>query len=170
MTFIVSSACLGIRESLRRHAIPDRRSAGMTFDSCRSGAALGYGCSRARIREAHPMFRIGLPKLGPKMFSGWLFVLVAGVVLAVLAIIDGGGFSQTPAVTSDGSTGCRLEVSTDQLNVRAGPAQDAELLRTLSRGDFVDGTAIQTNLYRQLEDGSWAVTEFLTPVPGSNCT
>jgi hypothetical protein len=104
------------------------------------------------------MFKIGLPKVGPRMFRGWGFVLVAGVVLAVLAIFDGGGFSQTPAVTSDGSTGCRLEVSTDQL------------LRTLNRGDVVDGTRIQTNLYRQLEDGGWAVTEFLTPLPGSNCT
>ena len=116
------------------------------------------------------MFKIGLPKVGPRMFRGWGFVLVAGVVLAVLAIIDGGGFSQTPAVTSDGSTGCRLEVTTDLLNVRTGPAQDAELVRTLNRGDVVDGTRIQTNLYRQLEDGGWAVTEFLTPLPGSNCT
>jgi hypothetical protein len=116
------------------------------------------------------MFKIGLPKVGPRRFRGWGFVLVAGVVLAVLAIIDGGGFDQTTAVTSDGSTGCRLEVSIDQLNVRAGPAQDAELLRTLNRGDVVDGTRIQANLYRQLEDGSWAVTEFLTPLPGSNCT
>ncbi len=117
------------------------------------------------------MAKVGMPKLESKLFSGWTFVLVAGLVLALVAIIDGGGFSQgAPASTSDGSTGCRLEVTTDQLNVRTGPSQDAELLRTLSRGEVVDGTRIQTNLYRQLEDGTWAVTEFLTPLPGSICT
>jgi hypothetical protein len=116
------------------------------------------------------MVKVGLPKLGPKLFSGWLFVVVAGLLLALVAIIDGGGLSQTPAVTADGSTGCRLEVTTDQLNVRAAPSQDAALLSTLARGDVVDGTRNQSNFYRQLEDGGWAVTEFLTPLPGSNCT
>ena len=60
-------------------------------------------------------------------------------------------------------------MTTDQINVRAGPSQDAELLRMLVRGDVVDGTRIVTNLYRQLEDGTWATTEFLTPLPGTNC-
>ena len=117
------------------------------------------------------MFKIGLPKVGPRMFRGWGFVLVAGVVLAVRAIIDSGRLQPDPGRhVGRFHVGCRLEVSTDQLNVRAGPAQDAELLRTLNRGDIVDGTRIQTNFYRQLEDGGWAVTEFLTPLPGSICT
>jgi hypothetical protein len=115
------------------------------------------------------MPKVGMPKLESKLFSGWLFVLVAGFLLAVIATIDSGGLGQAPATTADGSTGCRLEVTADQLNVRAGPSQDAELQGTLSRGTVVDGTQIQVNLYRQLEDGGWAATEFLTPVPGSNC-
>lgn len=117
------------------------------------------------------MVKLGLPKLGAKqLFSGWLFVLFAGSVLALYAILDSGGLGQqAPVSTSDGSTGCRLEVTTDQLNVRSGPSQDAPLVGTLTRGTVVDGTGIVTNFYRQLEDGSWAVTEFLTPVPGGNC-
>jgi hypothetical protein len=116
-----------------------------------------------RTEEADAMAKVGIPT-----FSGWAFVLVAGVVLALIAIVDRGGFEVT-ASASDGSTGCQLEVTTDQLNVRSGPSQEAELLRTLARGARVDGTRIQTNFYRQLEDGTWAVSEFLTPLPGSNC-
>jgi hypothetical protein len=117
------------------------------------------------------MAKVSMPKLESKLFHGWFFVLVAGLLLALVAIFDAGGLGQptAPASTADGSTGCRLEVVTDQLNVRAGPGQDAELVGTLSRGDVVDGTPIVTNLYRRLEDGNWAVTEFLTPLPGSNC-
>jgi hypothetical protein len=116
------------------------------------------------------MVKVGVPRLESKMFAGWGFVIVAGLLLALIAIIDGGGLTgPAPASTADGSSGCQLEVTTDQLNLRAGPSQDAELLGTLSRGDVVDGTRIQNNLYRQLEDGSWGVTEFLAPLPGSNC-
>lgn len=116
------------------------------------------------------MAKVGMPKLESKMFSGWMFVLVAGLLLALIAIIDSGGLDQAPASTADGSTGCRLEVTADELNVRSEPRQDAPLAGTLTRGTVVDGTLIVTNFYRQLEDGTWAVTEFLTPVPGSICS
>ena len=127
------------------------------------------------------MAKVPVPKLESKLFSGWAFVLVAGLLLALYAIIDGGGLSgqgtgstgsgtSTTTVTTNGAAPCRLEVTTDDLNVRAAPAQDAELLRTLPRGDMVDGTRIEANFYRQLADGGWAATEFLTPVPGTNCT
>ena len=123
------------------------------------------------------MAKVSVPKLEGKFFSGWAFVLVTGLLLALYAIIDGGGLadstSYTPAAPvagSDGSTGCQLEVTTDRINVRAGPSQDTEQLRVLTRGELVDGTRVVVNLYRQLEDGTWATSEFLAPVPGSNCT
>jgi hypothetical protein len=116
-------------------------------------------------------FKLAKPTLDKKFFEGWLFVILAGLVLAVIAIFNSGGsLGQTVGSTADGSSGCRLEVTTDRLNVRASPSQDAPLVRTLSRGDVVDGTRIQNNFYRQLEDGGWAAVEFLTPLPGSNCT
>jgi hypothetical protein len=114
------------------------------------------------------MAKVSMPKLEGKSFSGWVFVLITGLLLALYAIIDRGGLN---AITvADGSTGCQLEVTTDRINVRAGPSQDTEQLRVLTRGEVVDGTRVVVNLYRQLEDGTWATGEFLTPVPGSNCT
>ena len=124
-----------------------------------------------------------VPKVESKIFSGWVFVLVAGLLLALYAIIDGGGLSgqgttgtggtsttgTSTTVTTD-AVACRLEVTTDEMNVRSAPAQDAALLRTLRRGEVVDGTRIEANFYRQLADGGWAATEFLTPVAGTNCS
>jgi hypothetical protein len=111
--------------------------------------------------------KITIPKLEPSTFKGWAFVLVAGAVLAALAILDRGGLTEVG--TSDGSTGCQLEVSTDELNIRSGPSQEAALVETLPRGVRVDGTRVVTDGYRQLEDGHWAADQFLTPLPGTNC-
>jgi hypothetical protein len=118
------------------------------------------------------MAKVSLPKVESRTFAGWGFVLVAGLLLALYAIFDAGGVgtSSGAGTISDGSSGCQLRVSSEPLNVRAGPSQETELLRVLHRGDVVDGTTIETNFYRQLEDGSWAATEFLTPVPGTNCS
>jgi hypothetical protein len=132
------------------------------------------------------MPKVGITKLTAKSFAGWSFVLFAGLLLALIAIIDGGGLNSgglnggglsgsttptAPAITTTaaGAGSCQLQVTIDGLKVRAGPSQDTELLRTLGRGEIVEGTRIQSNLYRQLADGSWASTEFLTPVAGSNC-
>ena len=99
-------------------------------------------------------------------------MLVAGVLLAVVAIFDSGGILERhrAAPAADGSTGCQLEVTTDQLNVRAGPSQDAELLRTLARGDGSTAPGSRPTSTASWRTARWAVTEFLTPVPGSNCT
>src|ERR1700754_350043 len=85
--------------------------------------------------------RFKIPKLEKSTFRGWTFVLVVGVLLAFVAIIDRGGLNDQSAA-ADGSTGCQLEVSADQLNVRAAPDQDSALLQTLVRGDRVDGTRV----------------------------
>jgi hypothetical protein len=98
------------------------------------------------------------------LYRSWTFVVVIGVVLAVLALIDRGD----PAA-ADGSTGCQLEVTTNELNVRAGPAEDSELLGTLTRGTLVDGTTTVTDGFRELEDGRYVGDVYLTPVPGTDC-
>jgi hypothetical protein len=111
--------------------------------------------------------RITVPKIEASTFRGWAFVLVAGVVLAMLALLDRGGLTEVGA--ADGSTGCQLEVSADELNIRTGPSEDAALVETLTRGARVDGTRVITDGYRQLEEGRWAADQFLTPLPGTNC-
>jgi hypothetical protein len=114
--------------------------------------------------------RIKIPKLKGSSFRGWTFVLIAGVVLTVLALIDRGGAADLlPNRGADGSTGCILEVTTQELNVRSGPSQTAELLGSMHQGDRVDGTAVVTDGFRELEGSRWASNQFLTPVPGTNC-
>jgi hypothetical protein len=111
--------------------------------------------------------RITVPKLESSTFKGWTFVVVAGVGLALLAILDRGGLNEISA--ADGSTGCQLEVVADELNVRNGPSQDAALVETLPRGIRIDGTNVVTAGFRQLEESRWAADQFLSPLPGSVC-
>src|SRR4051794_18359471 len=106
--------------------------------------------------------RITVPKLESSSFKGWTFVLIAGVVLALLAIIDRGGLGALPTAT--GTSACQLEVTTDQLNVRNGPSEGAALVTTLNRGTHVDGTRVVTDGYRQMQDGRWALDQYLLPV------
>ena len=112
------------------------------------------------------MARITVPKLEASTFKGWTFVIVAGVVLAFLAIIDRGGLSE---ITADGSTGCQLEVAADELNVRNGPSEGAALVETLLRGTRIDAASVVTDGFRELEAGRWASDQFLTPLPGTDC-
>lgn len=111
--------------------------------------------------------RLSITRPDSSTYRSWSFVLVLGLVLAVLALIDRGGLGET--TEADGSTGCQLEVVADELNVRAGARTDAALVETLSRGDRVDGTRVVVDGYRELEEDRWAADRFLAPLPGSNC-
>jgi hypothetical protein len=111
--------------------------------------------------------RITVPKIEASTFKGWAFVLVAGVVLTAIALLDRGGLNEVAA--ADGSTGCQLEVTADELNVRTGPSPGAALVETLTRGTVVDGTRVVTDGFRELEEGRWAADQFLTPLPNTNC-
>ncbi len=113
------------------------------------------------------MARITVPKIEASTFKGWAFVLVAGVALTVIALLDRGGLNEVGV--ADGSTGCQLEVTADELNVRTGPSPGAALVETLPRGAQIDGTRVVTDGFRQLEEGRWAADQFLTPLPGTNC-
>jgi hypothetical protein len=109
-----------------------------------------------------------VPKLDSSTFKGWAFVLVAGVALAFLAMIDRGGLDEV--VGANGSTGCQLEVTGDEVNVRGGPSMQAPVVDTLTRGDRVDGTTVVTDGFRELENNRWVDNRFLTPLPGTNCS
>jgi hypothetical protein len=115
--------------------------------------------------------KIKIPKLNGSSFRGWTFVLVCGVLLTVLALFDRGGAADLlpGRSTADGSTGCIMQVTTEQLNVRAGPSQTAELLGALHQGDRIDATTVVTDGFRQLEGDQWASNQFLTPAAGTNC-
>jgi hypothetical protein len=93
--------------------------------------------------------------------------MIGGGLLAALALLDGGG-ATTPAA-ADGSTGCRMEVAAEELNVRTEPTTESALVAALPRGAVVDATLVVTDGFRELEDGRWAADQFLVPVPGSTC-
>jgi hypothetical protein len=112
--------------------------------------------------------RYSIPKIESKSFRSWTFVLIAGGLLTVIAILDRGGLGDSTS-SADGSTGCQLEVAAAELNVRSGPSQEATLVETLRQGDRVDGTRVVTDGFRELEDGRWASDQFLTPLPGTTC-
>jgi hypothetical protein len=110
---------------------------------------------------------ISISKPDASTYKGWGFVMVVGALLAVLAIIDRGGVGELTA--ADGSTGCRLEVVADELNVRAEASTDSELVQILKRGDVVDGTREVVDGFRRLENDRWASDAFLSALPNTNC-
>lgn len=105
----------------------------------------------------------GIKKPTAATFRSWTFVLVAGVVLAILAMIDSGGFG------AGGSGGCRLAVRVDGLNVRVDHSDQSESVRTLPVGEMVDGTREVRDGFRKLGERQWAWDNSLTPLPGTSC-
>ncbi len=101
-------------------------------------------------------------------YRGWTAVLIGGGVLAALALVDQGGATTTEV--ADGSTGCRMEVQAEELNVRAEPTTDSTLVAVLPRGAVVDANLTVVDGFRELEDGSYAAEQFLAPVLGSTCS
>lgn len=112
---------------------------------------------------------IKIKKPSASTFKGWAFVLVAGVVLAVIAVIDRGGLGELRSGAT-GATGCVLEVAVADLNVRSGPSQDASVVQKLVKGDRIDGLKQVTGGFRELTGNKWAFDQYLTPVTGSICS
>jgi hypothetical protein len=112
------------------------------------------------------MAKIKVPELSSSTFKGWAFVLVAGTVLAILALIDSGGFGNS----ASGVTGCVMTVTADQVNVRSTPGTELAPVATLKKGQEVDAQRVVTNGFRQLAGESrWALDASLATNPGSSC-
>ena len=111
-------------------------------------------------------------------FKSWAFVLVAGLALAVMAVLDSGRMGSVPLVpVADGSTGCQFRVVVTEtengrrvLNIRSAPDVNSAIRGTLPDGTVVDTIGKPTNGFRELEGGnSWASAEHLTLVSGTDC-
>ncbi|AEA27445.1 SH3 domain-containing protein [Pseudonocardia benzenivorans] len=110
--------------------------------------------------------KIKIPKLESSSFKGWAFVLVAGSILTVLALIDAGQFG----TGATGSTGCVMIVTADQVNVRPNPGTELAPVATLNKGKEVDAQRVVTNGFRQLAgENRWALDSSLAPKAGSSC-
>ena len=115
-----------------------------------------------------------LPAKLRRNYRGWGWVIVAGIVLTALSLLDGpvGPIATGTATTTSqpAAVECQLRVSAAELRVRSGPSTDSQQVETLSEGVVVDGTRVVTNGFRELSGNRWAADQFLTPVPGTNCT
>jgi hypothetical protein len=92
----------------------------------------------------------------------WPFALILGAVLGVLALIDRGN------LTTDGGlrSPCRVEVTADVLPARSDPDPTASrVYGNLRRGDLREATTNVRNGYRQLADNTWALDQYLRPLP-----
>jgi hypothetical protein len=101
-------------------------------------------------------------------FRSWAFVIVIGLILAILSIIDRGGLGEVTTVAA-GNT-CSFTATGEAVNVRTGATAAAPSVQKLANGQTVIATKTLTNGFRQLADGTWVLDSLLTPVPGSVCT
>ena len=101
-------------------------------------------------------------------FRSWAFVIVIGLILAMLSLIDRGGLGETTAVVE--GQACTFTVTGTDVNVRTGATAASPSVQKLNQGETVVGTPTVTNGFRQMAGGAWVLDSLLTPVPGTVCT
>ncbi|HJQ47182.1 MAG TPA: SH3 domain-containing protein [Amycolatopsis sp.] len=102
---------------------------------------------------------LGLPKK---------IVVIAAVLIGV-GIIYLMGIDKQQSEATGGSTGCKVTVTADVLNVRAAPDPGSGIVGKYNQ-NAVTGAEVQIeNGFRKLADNKWAKTDFLQPVAGTNC-
>lgn len=97
-------------------------------------------------------------------------VLTVVVVLVAVGIIYlvGVNKSSSQGVTG-GSTGCKVTVTADVLNVRSAPDPSAPIVGKYNHNAQTGAEPQVQNGFRELSQNKWAKTEFLQPVAGTNC-
>lgn len=106
---------------------------------------------------------LGIPK---RMLI--IIAVVAGVVFIYLSSAterasegaEGGGA---------GPTGCRMVVTADVLNVRAGPGTHTQIVGKFKQNAETDAELVERDGFRKLGEDRWASAEFLKPVGGAAC-
>lgn len=96
--------------------------------------------------------------------------LIIVAVLAGVAYVYALGSDQRSSNAETGAPpACRVTVTADILNVRAGPGMDAEIVGKLKQNTETDAQPLVRNGFRELAEGRWAADEFLEPVDGARC-
>jgi hypothetical protein len=97
-------------------------------------------------------------------------VLTVVVVLVVVGIIYVVGVSKSSSQgVTGGSTGCKVTVTADVLNVRSAPDPSAPIVGKFNHNAQTGAEPQVQNGFRKLADNKWAKTDFLQPVSGTNC-
>lgn len=130
--------------------------------------------AEGKAKRKYLIFTMEEGKRLPRIpMRSWTFVVVVGVVLAVMAMIDRGGLGAGPLVPTAPVTTventCSVVVTSSTLDVRAEPTATAAQVEQLNHGVHMAATTVLTGGFRKLSDGHWALDQFLTPVPGAAC-
>lgn len=105
---------------------------------------------------------LGIPKR--------MLIVIAILVGVVLIYIVGADKHPSQGAEGGGQPGgCRVSVTADILNVRAGPSLDAKVVGQFEHRAQTDASQLVKNGYRKIADGRWASDKFLDPVQGSRC-
>ena len=97
-------------------------------------------------------------------------------ILTIIAVLAGIGLiyvmssdKRASEGATGGSTGCKVTVTADVLNVRAAPDPTAQIVGKFNQ-NAETGAEIQIeNGFRKLAENKWAKADFLKPVDGTNC-
>jgi hypothetical protein len=97
--------------------------------------------------------------------------MVAAGAAGVLAIYLYGTDRQPQdaAETVDPSA-CRVTVTADVLNVRAGPSVGALVVGKYNQGAETEAEKVVENGFRKLAENRWASDQYLAPKDGHDCT
>ena len=96
-------------------------------------------------------------------------ILLIIAVVGGVAVIYFLGAGNQASEGADGPTGCKMSVTADVLNVRAEPADSAEIVGKYKQNAEADAHPVVQNGFRKLGDNRWAAAEFLTPLQGARC-
>lgn len=102
---------------------------------------------------------LGIPKR--------VFIIV--VVLIGIGIIYVMGMDQQNSEATGGSTGCKVTVTADVLNVRAAPDPKSEIVGKFNQNAVTGAEPEIQNGFRKLAENKWASNDFLQPVANTNC-
>jgi len=94
-----------------------------------------------------------------------IFAVLVGIGLIYLL---GSNKGDSQGITG-GSTGCKMTVTADVLNVRSAPDPNAQVVDKYNKNAQTPAEPVVQNGFRKLADNRWAKTEFLKPVDGANC-
>ena len=97
-------------------------------------------------------------------------MILIGGGAAALALVYGNDKQPQDAVAAVNPTQCRVVVTADVLNVRAGPAMDAEIVGKFRKDAETNAEKVVQNGFRKINNDHWAAEEFLKPKEGHDCS
>lgn len=104
---------------------------------------------------------LGIPKR--------ILIIVAVLVGIGIIYVLGVDKRASEGATGGGSTGCKVTVTADVLNVRAAPDVHADIVGKFNQNAQTGAEPVVQNGFRKLADDKWASADYLKPVDGTNC-